>query len=229
MGSNKKIWLVAGALLVAIVAIIIYISASGSNSKSAVLKVNGSKVDVEYVLKIQDEEIDLDGYRYYFFSTKYYYDNGDENFWKTESAEDQETLLKAEVLESLKEAYIMKKLARENGCELIESDLQFIDESVNSQIEELGGLSKYHEALSERYMTDEIFREQWQLTLYYDKLYNFYFDEGGEFYNEKIDSDDDAVKEKNYAILDRILSERAAELSVEYGAEYDLITVEALS
>jgi len=37
------------------------------------------------------------------------------------------------------------------------------------------------------------------------------------------------VKQKNYAVLDQILADGAAALAVEYGPEYERITVKTLS
>lgn len=197
-------------------------------SEPAVLTVAGKTIEVPYAMIIDGAKISLDEYRYHFLNAKIKMDQGDDAYWKKDTDGSQQRNLKYQTETALKESYAIRALAKEHQLTLTSDEKEQIATDVKGQIETLGGAEEYRDALETAYLTDELYREIWKTSYQYEKLYQYYFSQDGDFHNADttIENED---KELGYqAKLQAIISKKADELTVTLGPEYDLIRVDTL-
>lgn len=193
----------------------------------AFLAINGEKVTVDYVIKINKKKVSLDEYRYHFLNTKETMENGTDAFFKKDDGSLQRRL-KSDTLAALKEVYAIEKLAKKNHLTLSKQEEEQIDNDIKNQVISLGSVAAYKKALQDSYMTNTVYRKVWKTTYYYEKLYQFYFSEGGTYYENNSQEMDEEKTTKNEIKLQAIISKEADSLNVEYGSEYDLISIDTL-
>lgn len=192
------------------------------------LTIAGEMLEVPYVLKIDDMEVSLSEYRYYFLNTKLSLDQGNEGYWDEDADGSRERSLKAQTLSALLEAHAIDLLAADHELTLTTDELEQIEVDVQGQINTLGGAKKYKEALDDAYLTDPLYRGIWKTSYHYEKLYQFYFSEGGEFHNADTEVDNNTKEQEYQTKLQAIISQKADQLAVKYGSEYDLINIDTL-
>lgn len=196
----------------------------------AKLVVNGSDVNVPFIATINGKEVSLDEYRYHFLSTKYSMDNGDETYWDDDADGSKLRRLKLEALHAMEETYAVEALAEDLNLSLTNDERSQIESDVKNQISTLGGSEEYTKALSENYLTDQLYRYLWQTNFYCEKLWAYYFSPGGPNYNANEDSGmtDDQLEESYQITFKAIVAEAVDKLNVELASEYNLITVDSL-
>lgn len=200
------------------------------NVPPAKLHIGGKNVSVPYVAIVNDREVSLDEYRYFFLSAKYAADGGDDSYWENDADGSRQRQLKNDALHALLETCAVQELAQEADLSLTKEEQAQIDSDVENQVSLLGGAEEYAEALSDNYMTDELYRFLWQTNFYCEKLWNHYFSSSGAYYvsntDAKLSSDD---MEEFYQIkFKAIIAETVDNLDVQLSDDYDLITVESL-
>lgn len=223
---------VCSTIFLAFVFLISTAACAGNDSvlifEPAVLVVSGKTVEIPYVMKIDSQEISLDEYRYHFLNAKYTMDQGDDAYWDTDTNGSQQRTLKYQAESALKDSYAIAALAQDHNLSLTKEETDQIEADVKSQIETLGGTAQYKQALEDSFLTDDLYRMIWRTSYQYEKLYNYYFAQDGEFHNADTAMDNEA-KETGYQIkLQAIIAEKSDTLTVEYGPEYELIQVNTL-
>ena len=153
MNGTKKI---VTALVASAVALSLF--AGCQQKTSPYLVVDGKEVAVPYVLKIGDEKISMEEYRYYYLNTKAQaemYMGSD--IWETvpEMADN----LKATSESMIRQSRAIRKLAADNNVSLDDEDQKTIDERLASNKESAGGEEGYQEALTSMYLTEPLLRE----------------------------------------------------------------------
>ncbi len=208
------------------------ISACGTSEpedlSSAALIVNGVPMEIPFVMKIDNEPVSLDEYRFFYLNVKKQMDGGDPTYWTQPNSEEKEKELKATTLSLLKSTHAVLHLAEQQQLSLTDTELSRIDSDVKSQISALGGLPKYHRALKEKYLNDNLYRQIWKINYCRQKLWSYYFDRGGQFYIS-----DDAIsnneKQTSYnALFTKLIHTTVGELDIQLSDEYDLIGIDTL-
>jgi len=140
---------------------------AASKKQSYLTDSEGKPVQVENIAKIDGEDISLEEYRYYFLSSKAYFEqmfagaasssaSGEEtDIWANEemlnSAKDQ-------ALEAIKFDRILRKYAKDNKIELTAEDKKKVDDNIKSAIEQAGGLEQYKKTLEEMFLNENLYR-----------------------------------------------------------------------
>lgn len=196
----------------------------------AKLVVNGTDVNVPYIATINDKEVSLDEYRYYFTNMKYVMDNGDDSYWSENSGGSQQRELRSKALQAMNETYAVEALAHELNLFLTDDELSQIEEDVRNQISTLGGSEEYAKALGESYLTDELYRFLWKTNFYCEKLWAYYFSSDGPYYNANVHGALTAEQlDEQYQIkFKALIAEAVDKLVVDLAPEYDLITIDSL-
>lgn len=211
-----------------------FIGGCGANTSCDVppakLHINGKDVDVSCVAVVNSHEISLNEYRYYFLSSKYAMDNGNDSYWNDDADGSKQRKLKNDALHALLETYAVQALAEEANLSLTKEEQAQIDSDVENQIELLGGPEKYVQALSDNNMTDALYRFLWQTNFYCEKLWEHYFSSTGAYYISHTDSQlsDDELEESYQIKFRAIIAEAVDNLDVTLDKDYDLISVESL-
>ena len=125
---------------------------------SPYLVVDGKEVAVPYVLKVGDEEISMEEYRYYYLNTKAQaemYMGSD--IWETSPELADQIKLTSESM--IRQSRAIRKLAADNNVSLDEEDQKTIDERLASNKESAGSEEEYQEALKNMYVTEDLLRE----------------------------------------------------------------------
>ncbi len=182
---NQKKWIALTLLFCLILFLFLFIRSSAAErnqSKTSVslgsLTVNGQPVEVSYVMKVDQEPVSLDEYRYYYFTEKALMSGADDSYFQEGNRGEKEERLKENTEHSLLRDLAVLRLAEQNGLKLSKSEKEQIDSDVISQIESLGGKDQYLKALAKVNMTDSIYRTQWKISYLYEKLYQYYFENG---------------------------------------------------
>ncbi len=194
----------------------------------AYLRIGSEKISVHYVLKIDEEKISLEEYRYHFLNTKEAMENGDESYFLNDTDGSLQRRLKSDTLTALKEVYAVEKMAKEKNLTLSQQEKEKINNDIENQVDALGSVSAYKKALQANYMTNDIYRKIWKTTFYYEKLYRHYFaDDKSTGYGTLSPSKEEEFTE-NEIKFQAIIAKAADSLIVEYGPEYDLISIDSL-
>lgn len=217
----KKKLMIFGIVLTLLI-VILSLGGCGKTEEST-LTIDGKQVKVPYVMIIDGKKVSLDEYRYYFLNMKKKYDSGDETVWDKENAL---KMLKLDVLDGIKESYAVWDLAEKNGMKIVKEDEKKIADNIDSQIKTYGSKEKYQDALTESYMTEDLYDYLWRTAIIYDKLNHYYFDEGGEYYNPDVSTE--MRDQENEIKMKELIQKEKDELNIEYGAQYDLITTKSL-
>ena len=112
--------------------------------------------DTRTVLSLDNYEVTYDEFRYFYMNFKRDYDAGDDSYWAAHP-QSEESLL-ADVLDTLRSNYALKKMASDFSVELTDSEKQACDDEVTYTVEAYGGLEQYKEAMAEYNMTGEVYR-----------------------------------------------------------------------
>lgn len=208
------------------------ISACGSSKAEelnpATLIVDGISVEVPYIMSINDEKISLDEYRFFFHSVKEAIDQGDSAYWEAGDGELKQRELKETTLSSLKATYAIFEMADELQLSLTDDELAQIDSDVKNQISALGGIQKYSEALSEKCLNDTLYRKIWKFNYCRQKVWAYYFDKGGQFYNGDDTISEDEKQTSYNALFQQLVTTVCDNLNIQLQPEYDLIRIDTL-
>lgn len=119
------------------------------------LTIDGAKVeDASPMLTLGDNEISFDEYRYYYLSTRAYFESMlGEEVWENDIDHAYELALRDNVLTSLQQSYAWLAIAEEMGVELDEEEHQSVADDVAAKKEEHG--SDFETWLHSMYYTDE--------------------------------------------------------------------------
>lgn len=136
--------------------------------------IDGEKVVPEYVLKINDNEISLAEYRYYYLNQKAELDGGDDSVWEDypEYLED----LNKYVNDTLVEVYAIRSLAKDSN---VDPNVEEVASQINEYKKGLSS-NEYKKGLKEFHLTDELYEYILQGYQLYSSLFDFYFGEDGE-------------------------------------------------
>lgn len=153
MNGTKKIVtaLVASTMALALLA-------GCQQQTSPYLVVDGKEVAVPYVLKIGDEKISMEEYRYYYLNTKAQaemYMGAD--IW--DAVPEMAQQLKDTSESMIRQSRAIRKLAADNNVALDDADQKTIDERIASNKESVGSEEEYQEALDSMYVTEPLLRE----------------------------------------------------------------------
>jgi len=194
----------------------------------AYLKIGEKKISVHYVMKIDEKDVSLEEYRYHFLNMKKTMEDADESCFINDTDGSSQRRLKSDTLTALKEVYAIEKLAKKNELSLSQQEKEKINNDIKNQVHSLGSISAYKQALQASYMTNDIYQKIWKTTFYYEKLYQYYFpsDKSTDYETHPQLNKDGVIK--NEVRLQAMIAETADSLIVEYGPEYDLISVDSL-
>lgn len=152
-------------------------------------KPGGWFVDERTVLTIDNYNVSYDEFRYFYLNYKRDYDLGDESFWQKNPASAAD--LKADVVDRLRENSALRRMAYEFDIELSKEEMTAIDEQIKASIDTYGGEDGYRAALSEYFMTGDVFRMTLELRQLEIRLREYLMDE----FTGNILSDDRTVDE----------------------------------
>lgn len=222
------------------------------------LIIDGQPVEVSYVMKVEEQPVSLDEFRYYYFTEKARMSGADDSYFEEGDRQEKEETLKRNTEQSLLRDQAILKLADENGLALSKSEKQQIDSDVKSQIDSLGGKGQYLKALAKVNMTDSIYRTQWKISYLYEKLYQYYFEKtpaissasaiAGEASDGNSEENGDTETVSNGAVtskspsyseigqkdsdceelLEQVLDQEIEQLEISYGPAYDSINLDTL-
>lgn len=157
------------ALVLALVLCVAVFAGCSSNAKSYLTDESGNPIKVDKIATIDGEAISLEEYRYYFLSSKAYYDQMlsgmapvvDSGTTPDIWADNAELLnaVKDEALASIQFDRVLRKFAKDNGCDLTTEDKKAIDENIKASIEQSGGMQKYKESLEGMFLTESLYRK----------------------------------------------------------------------
>lgn len=156
------------ALVLAVVLGTAALAGCASTPQSYLTDENGKPIQVEKIATINGEDISLEEFRYYFLSTKAYYeqmlssmtpvvDSGEQpSIWDT--SPEMLTAVKEEAISAIQFDRVLRQFAADNKIELTAEDKAGIDENVKSSIEQSGGAEEYKKALEDMFMTEALYR-----------------------------------------------------------------------
>lgn len=147
-------------------------SCQGENSP-----IESSEEDLRTVMTIDGYEVPYEQFRYFFMNFKDQYENGDEDVWNKEGAEEVKKELDDSIVNALRGVYAVIDLCKDYDISMDDKDVKEgtqakIDETVASY----GGSKEYTAALKENYMTDSVYRFLVSVDLCENKLYNALLD-----------------------------------------------------
>ncbi len=134
---------------------------------------NWKYADDEPFLKVGDDIVNFDEYRYYFMSTRMAYDGGDESYWNEET----EAQLRQTVTENISVRHAAKALCEELGIEITDADLQVMRDQIDASVGYYGGEEVFAEILDSNYLTSELFDKLSVYDIYVQKLYEYFGDD----------------------------------------------------
>ena len=182
--------------------------------------IKGEEVVPQYVMKINDNEVSLAEFRYYYLNQKSELDGGYEQVW-TDYPEYIDSLTKY-VEDTLIEVYSIRTLASKNG---VSPDYEKVAEEIKEYKEGLSA-SEYKKGLAAYYLTDNLYEYILQGYDLYNTLFNYYFGENGE--RSMTDNEIERYVDDNYTHAKHILINPNTTLSdQDYQARLDKILAEA--
>jgi len=228
---RKKLESLTSAILFLFSAIVL--NGCGNSSEidelnPATLTVEGTPTEVPYVMTIDGQSVSLDEYRFFYLLTKEQMDQGDENYWNQPDSDQKERELKDHTMQVLKASYAIPAMADQLQLSLTDTEHSLIESDIKNQMETLGGTGKYQKALSEKNLNDCLYRRIWEINFCRQKLWSYYFEEGGPLYisDDALSSDE---KQTSYnALFRQMLDSACDELTVQLRPEYDLISIDTL-
>lgn len=119
------------------------------------LYVDGNRVeDASPMLTLGDHEVSFDEYRYYYMSSKTYFESMlGADIWENDIDHAYEISLKSSVLTSLQQKYAWLDIAKDQGVELDEDELKTVQDDLAAKKEEHG--SDFEAWLTQNFYTDE--------------------------------------------------------------------------
>lgn len=150
--------------------------------------VDGKKIDTEnYVMcAIDGEDIDFDMFRYYYYYTLSTYTS---TYGMTlddiQTTENGFRMFMEDVVTSIKQEMVAKKLAKENGIELDEEDMKTIDEQIETAKSNYESTEAYLDDLKAAYLTEDLYREMLELAQLYTKVNDTLFTNEGKYATKK--------------------------------------------
>jgi hypothetical protein len=143
-------------------------------------------VNEKIVCEVDGEPITYDDYKYFFY--RHYVSTYGDDF--SELSEEKFNKIKGLTEESLRKRAFIFSLIEEYDLELTDDDEEMLDYYVEQQIEENGGEEKYKEYLLENRLTGKVFREQIELTFFWDPMLRDLLSTG---IDKRVDMSDAAV------------------------------------
>ncbi len=115
------------------------------------------------VMTVGDYKVTYDEYRYFYYNCML--DMGDQaDFTDPQTVE----TLKTNTENAIRKRYAIKLYCDKYNRKMSNADKKEMDEFIKSYIEDRGGEDKFKEELLNYRMTGDVFREQYELTYYYD-------------------------------------------------------------
>lgn len=148
----------------------------------------GKPVKVSKVATIDGKDVSLEEFRYYFLSSKTYYEqmfssmSGGENGAPADPWADNAEMVemvKEQALQSVVNERVTRAYAKENNIELSIEDKKAIDDNVKSAIDQLGGRPQFKAALEEQFMTEKFYRSMLESQLLQQKIQTTLIGPGG--------------------------------------------------
>lgn len=125
------------------------------------LKIDGKKIDTKKftMCTIDGTDIDFDTFRYYYFNTLSYY----QQYYQVDMSTINKTkdgfkTFMDEVVNALKQEVLIKKLAKENGCELTDKQKKTIDETMKTTKSQYDNDAAFEQAIASQYHTEKTYR-----------------------------------------------------------------------
>lgn len=128
--------------------------------------------DNVFVMQIEDTPISYNLFRYYFMTYKAEMDGGDELFWKDNDKAKQE--LSLTIVDSVKMHLALQQIADNENIALTEQEISTIDEACDKFKEGFDSQQEFESFLSEKYLTEQLFREQEKIYVLADKVKTYY-------------------------------------------------------
>ena len=198
------------ALLIAVMLIGV-LAGCGKKEDTTELIVDGKKVKVGTIATIGDMEIPLSLFRYFYLSTKYQADQGDDSMW--EQYPDYAKQLTDVAMNYCKNFATIHALCDKYNITLTDEDKKAIDDEIKKAIDNAGNYNAFIGALENNFMTEDMYKQMLEVEHLSDKLQEHLFSEGGEYYI----SDADFVKyiQDNFILSRHILISKSDEEAEE--------------
>lgn len=138
--------------------------------------------DIPYVFAFDhgdggtDDTVTYDEYRYYQLLYKNYFDGGDDSYWTLYP--DMHARVTDMYYTELRRNHTVLAECEKYGLLLTEAEQDALDKTCAEFIAAFGGPDYFREALDPYYMTEYYFRYQSELELLYEKLDNYYRENG---------------------------------------------------
>lgn len=144
------------SLFLSLIMLSVFLTSCSKNETLGVLKINGKDVEVSSVLKINNEKVPFDLFRYFFLSIK---DSmiEENNSVDLTKGEGYKTLMDRTVKE-VKYIYAIRDIADKYGYKLSDKDYAEIDETMKSAYDYSENAKKYKELLEENYLTHDVYK-----------------------------------------------------------------------
>lgn len=133
---------------------------------SCASKVGSFHVNKKVVCEVGGEPITYDEYKFFFYRN---YSEQSAYTGKDYSTPEGFEEIKAQTESQLKRRQFIMSLCDKYDIKLSKADKQWINDYVQSNIDEQGSEEKYNEWLIENRLTGDVFREMNELTFFYDK------------------------------------------------------------
>lgn len=183
-------------------------SSETSISMDAPLIVNGEEVDTDGLIMctIDGIDVDFDTFRYYYhYTIDQYETNYGIDFDTLVATDGGFDLILEGTVTSIKQEYVSYRLCEENGLELTDEDLQDIEDQYNSTVEAFDDEDAFIEALEEKYLTEDLYKEMIKLATLYEKCENELFTNGGVYATSQDEFLDIVQDPDQYACIKSIL------------------------
>lgn len=163
------------ALLLAASFIALALTSCGGSKPAYLTDENGNPVKVDTIMTVDGEKVPLEEFRYYFLSTKTYYDQmaGETPeevaaFWKEQP--ELGDSLKEQVSDNIVFTRAINKYAKQNDISLTAEEKRAVTDEINAAIKEQGSPSKFRETLAAQFMTDKLYKSLREGQLLQQKL-----------------------------------------------------------
>lgn len=165
------------ALLVVLVLIVGLFSGCGAVAAGHIT-VNGKKIGIDYAMKINNYEVSMAEYRYYFLNLKTnYFDNGDDTYWDTYP--DAESSLLDYTKNYIISTYASQILAESYGLSLDADDNLTVASYLQSYVQSAGSEEALEEEMAEQYISMDLFKLLLNQSALQQKLNTYLFGDGG--------------------------------------------------
>ena len=156
----------------------IFAGCSEENERLGALLVDGAETHPGTVLRLNDDEVSFDEFRYYYLNCRDEALKEDEAFFQKAGSEEE---LKEKTLSLLRNKYAVTLFCREEGIELTSDERDEIEDEIEATAELYGGSESFLKSLHASYMSMQYYREMLEFTARRDALMTRLFGEGGKW------------------------------------------------